>query len=243
MRKNNRKKKWICLLAFGVCLAGIFLILCCPKGEPVTKEQLDSLPLDGIEHLMIIAHPDDETFWGGAHLLKEKYFVVCLTNGTSNTRKQEFIKAVTLTGSIPFILNYPDRQFGIRSHWFGHEKRIQKDINVLLSYRDWKQIVTHNPDGEYGHIHHKKTSKFVTRALKEKTKLFYFGIYYSEDFLKNNINQTIEPILEEELQKKMQLVKCYTSQEKAVRLFSHMFPYENWIPEKEWKNGKQKEIN
>ena len=32
------------------------------------------------ESLMIVAHPDDETIWGGSHLLKGHYLVVCLTN-------------------------------------------------------------------------------------------------------------------------------------------------------------------
>ena len=31
--------------------------------------------------LMIVAHPDDETLWGGANLFKDRYFVVCLKNG------------------------------------------------------------------------------------------------------------------------------------------------------------------
>ena len=39
---------------------------------------------------MIVAHPDDETLWGGANLLKERYFVVCLTNGYDLIRSNEF---------------------------------------------------------------------------------------------------------------------------------------------------------
>ena len=39
------------------------------------------------ESLMIVAHPDDETIWGGSHLLKGHYLVVCLTNGNNEKRK------------------------------------------------------------------------------------------------------------------------------------------------------------
>lgn len=41
--------------------------------------------LSGIDKVMVVAHPDDETLWGGMHLLKNKYLVICLTN--ANTRK------------------------------------------------------------------------------------------------------------------------------------------------------------
>ena len=29
-------------------------------------------------NLMIVAHPDDETLWGGAHLIEDNYYVVCV---------------------------------------------------------------------------------------------------------------------------------------------------------------------
>lgn len=235
--KNNRKKKWLFPATAGLCFLGILFVLCYPRGRLITKKQLDSMELEKIKNLMIVAHPDDETFWGGAHIRKENYLVVCITNGTSNIRKREFIQAVTLAKSVPLILNYPDKQFGIRSRWFGHQKRIQKDLEVLLSYKDWEKVVTHNPDGEYGHIHHKKTSALVTVALREKPEieLFYFGSYFTKDSLQERAEQKKDSISEEELQKKWQMVECYSSQEKAIHLFSHMFPYENWISAKDWE--------
>ena len=60
-----------------------------------------------------------------------------------------------------------------------YSKRNQKEIDS----KDWNQIVTHNPDGEYGHIHHKKVSKYVTMILKKEDKtdqLVYFGKYTSK---------------------------------------------------------------
>ena len=30
------------------------------------KEMLDELPLSELHKLMVVAHPDDETLWGGA---------------------------------------------------------------------------------------------------------------------------------------------------------------------------------
>ena len=45
--------------------------------------------------LMIVAHPDDETLWGGGKLFKDRYFVVCLTNGYHSRRANEFKKLST----------------------------------------------------------------------------------------------------------------------------------------------------
>ena len=36
------------------------------------------------ESLMIVAHPDDETIWGGSHLINGNYTVLCITNGNIN---------------------------------------------------------------------------------------------------------------------------------------------------------------
>ena len=45
------------------------------------KKMIDGLNLKNIDSVMFVAHPDDETIWGGSHLLKKHYLVVCLTNG------------------------------------------------------------------------------------------------------------------------------------------------------------------
>ena len=39
------------------------------------------------ESLMIVAHPDDETIWGGSHLINGNYTVLCITNGNNKKRK------------------------------------------------------------------------------------------------------------------------------------------------------------
>ena len=38
------------------------------------------------ESLMIVAHPDDETIWGGSHLTNGNYTVLCITNGNNKKR-------------------------------------------------------------------------------------------------------------------------------------------------------------
>lgn len=40
------------------------------------------------ESLMIVAHPDDETIWGGSHLINGNYTVLCITNGNNKKKKK-----------------------------------------------------------------------------------------------------------------------------------------------------------
>lgn len=46
------------------------------------------------ESLMIVAHPDDETIWGGSHLINGNYTVLCITNGNNKKRKKEFMNVI-----------------------------------------------------------------------------------------------------------------------------------------------------
>lgn len=46
------------------------------------------------ESLMIVAHPDDETIWGGSHLINGNYTVLCITNGNNKKRKKEFMNVM-----------------------------------------------------------------------------------------------------------------------------------------------------
>lgn len=189
------------------------------------------------DKLMIVAHPDDEALWGGAHLYERGWLVVCITNGRNSTRAAEFSKAVTASGNQGLILEYPDKVNFIRDDWADVYSGIESDVAALLAYRNWKVIATHNPDGEYGHEHHKMTSSIVTNACAEKgmsDRLMYFAKYYS----KSNL-----PIYEGELEKtegeslefKKGLFAYYSSQKSTIEKFSHFYEYETWVPAAEWR--------
>lgn len=186
--------------------------------------------------LMIVAHPDDETLWGGANLFKDRYFVVCLTNGFNLKRANDFKKLLKFTNNSGIILNYPDLQDNnIRDDWSGVRTGILKDISKLLNYQYWDKIVTHGPDGTTGHIHHKKTCKYVTEIVKkynEYNNLYYFGKFYN----KKNLPKYLPRISDKELSYKKKEINLYQSVIKIVyRLWYHMLPYENWILASKWK--------
>ena len=185
--------------------------------------------------LMIVAHPDDETIWGGDHLLHGNYTVLCITNGNNKKRKKEFMQAMKKTHSQGIILNYPDKTNGQRDNWNSCKKAIQKDIQKEIDSNNWDMIVTHNPNGEYGHIHHKMVSKFVTKIVKKEKKtkkLVYFGQYTAR---KNKINLKNEKrISKQDYKEKIKVIQVYASQDKVMDHLHHMLPYENWIAYNNW---------
>ena len=230
----STKTKWIIAGIIFLILATVFgPILYCNRRylslPPVTKEQLDELNLNGVDNLMIVAHPDDEYIWGGAHLLSDNWLVVVITNGDNKTRKPEFEAMMAATGDTGLILSYPDKVGGKRSNWEYWSPAIRADLETIINYKAWKQIVTHNKDGEYGHQHHIFTHKLVTEAYdnghQSGTPLLFFGTYYRNVELPDNL----ERVSDEILAKKESLASIYESQTNTVNKFRHMFPYENLI--------------
>lgn len=215
----------------------------------LSNDILGKINLDGTNKLMIVAHPDDETLWGGRHLVEDDYFVVCMTHGWDETRKNEFYSALKKSNDKGIILNYPDIIDGKKDEWSGVKTSLKKDIKLLLEYKNWDEIVTHNPEGEYGHIHHKLTHKAVTDESKAKAltdKLMYFGRFYWEsklDYLLQNPDSeaaqselsNLQPMEESLLAEKQAIVNGYVSQQKgAIAAFRHMIPYENWKTYAQW---------
>jgi len=197
----------------------------------VTKD-FQTLELSKVDSIMIVAHPDDEIMWGGSHLIDENYLVVCITAGNNAKRAKEFLKAMKETNDIGIMLGYPDKTFFRRNHWHNVSDNISNDVTKLLALKKWKVIVTHNPEGEYGHIHHIMTSKIVTDDYKNKyienDNLYYFGDYYKKREIEN-VSNSLTKISTDNYNKKLDIIKRgYTSQDFLIEKFGHMIKYENW---------------
>ena len=193
-------------------------------------KKIEHVDIRNVNKVMIVAHPDDDFIFGGSHLLEEDYLVVCITCGASRKRVLEFVKAMLKTEDVYLMLGYPDKTKGQRDDWSQVYRLLYEDLKHILTYKDWEEIVTHNPDGEYGHIHHKMTSEIVT-SLAAKEKLFYFGKYYK----KKEVPSTLKTIGEENRKKKQEeLIPIYASQKATMKKLEHMFAYENWVKYEDW---------
>ena len=197
----------------------------------ISNYTLDMNNAISYKNIMIVAHPDDEILWGGANLFKDRFFVVCLTNGYNLARANDFREILKFTNNSGIILNYPDLQNDkkIKDDWSEVKNGMIKDLNTIINYKYWNKIVTYGPEGTTGHPHHKKTSKYVTKIAKDNNKyknLYYFGKFY----LKNRIPKHLSRISDNDLNIKMKEVEIYKSVKKAIyRIWFHMLPYENWI--------------
>ena len=180
--------------------------------------------------LMIVAHPDDETIFGGAHLLNDKYTVVCVTCGVIDFRVVEFEEVMSKTNDDYIMLGFTDREdkTGPISSWYYEYNQIYDTLNDIITNNDWDLIITHNPDGEYGHIHHMMLSEMVTN-ITNKDNLYYFGHWYPDGGIGEMINDDIYNKKINEL-----ISIYYRSQGVALDYNYDMLPYENWIKAIEW---------
>lgn len=207
-------KKWIISLI--VVMSIIVIPVCIEANKQADKK------------LMIVAHPDDETIFAGKEIMNQSYFIVCITNGDNKIRKTEFQEIIKKSHNEGIILNFPDKTSNQKDDWKTCYKDIEKEIQYYLSLKKWDKVVTHNPDGEYGHIHHKMVNEMVTDLMikkKQQDKLFYF-----EPYFKKSQKPSYEPTLtKQELKEKEELFSIYSSQQKTINKLKHITSYEKLI--------------
>lgn len=178
--------------------------------------------------LLIVAHPDDETIFAGNEILQHKTYIVCLTNGNCAIRKAEFLSMLKATNNEGIILSFPDLVNGKKSRWEDCQNEIKETIQNYVVQTQWQYILTHNPKGEYGHIHHILTSKLVSEvvlALQLQDRLAYFAPYYS--LAEASLRGKTLNAEEEEAKRKLALL--YDSQKKVVENILYLFGYEYFV--------------
>lgn len=234
MKKSATPRVFIIIVCMILMLAGTVTAYTCSTFHvpPLTDSELEESGIEKADKLLIVAHPDDDMLWGGAHLMDGDYFIVVVTNRNNAKRSREFRNVLEESGNSGIILGYPDKSFGKKDSWEHNKDGIRSDLEKIINYKHWDLIVTHNADGEYGHIHHKMTHRFVTDIYdenKEKldTDLYFFGKYYTKSEI-GSVSDSMQRITDEQLEFKENILKLYKSQSKTIDMFCHMNPYEEW---------------
>ncbi len=209
--------------------------------ELSVKTLLKTIDLDQVEKLMIVAHPDDETIWGGGHLLQDKgqYLVVCVTAGTDPIRDDELKHAMAICDAPYLMLGFPDLDTSQKQdRWDVAGPNIKATLEIIMTAKNWQAIVTHNPRGEYGHRHHKMVSRFVTSIVLNRLNpdhLFYFGVYYKSRYREKLHQHNPLPSAIAEI-KITHMLPEYVSQAAPRKSYEHMFHYEDWVKYRDWNS-------
>ena len=195
-----------------------------PNLMPV-KGQLEDINLTNVNKLMIVSHPGDESVWGGVHLLSDNYLIVCVSCGYDKSMTKEFLNATNYSKDPVVMMGYSDKLYLKKDY-----RKIKKQIKYILNYKDWQEIVTHNPDGEYDNYQHKQLNQIVNDL--KVNNLYYFGKYYSKKELsKMDIETTLKGNLIKE--KINNMVKNYDD---LYDDYKQMMPFEDWTEADRWEN-------
>ncbi len=195
-----------------------------PNLMPV-KGQLEELNLTNVNKLMIVSHPGDESVWGGAHLLSDNYLVVCVSCGYDNNKTKSFLDVTKNSGDLSIMMGYSDKIYLGKNY-----KKIKKQLKYILRYKNWNEVVTHNPDGEYNNYQHKQINKILSEL--EVNNLYYFGKYYTKKEMEDLDKETSlnGKIIKNKINN---MVKKYDN---LYDDYKHMLPFEDWIGANKWKN-------
>lgn len=129
--------------------------------------------LKGVRKLVIVAHPDDETFWAGATLQSGDWTSVCLTHRSTKWRRKAYRNALNVLGCKGVIFDLPDRRWDELSKT--EIGALYQTIDRLLAQTSLTDVMTHSPNGETGHLFHKLISRVVTERIPEGVELWYFS--------------------------------------------------------------------
>ncbi len=133
------------------------------------------------QNVIVVAHPDDETIWFGALILKNRtrpWTVVCVTDGNADKmgskRRRQFEAACKkLKVKNTAWLGFPD-VYETRLDVERLQAKLIDTLAKMLIQPD--KIFTHGILGEYGHPHHQDVS-FAVHSAFIKTNHVYSVAY------------------------------------------------------------------
>jgi hypothetical protein len=184
------------------------------------------IKIDKIEYdnLMIIVHPEDGLIWGGNELSNNNYLVLCIT---CSNKDKDFINIMNKMNNDYVLLGYKDN-----TDFKDEYNILNRDLDYYINRKDWKRIITHNLDGEYGSYQNRYISELVTNKVSDKEKLYYFNKYYLRTEIYDN-SLRLSMLSDEEYLEKIKYISMFEDIE-YIKEFKHILRYEEFISYKEW---------
>ncbi len=171
-----------------------------------SKIVLDKEKISQADNLIVCAHPDDETIFFYS-VMKEKTFVVCMSNCGDTKRKKEFFCAINAQNTSGIMLNCPDVK-GFTWAWNSIFTKMKlKKIKKLL--KPDCNIYTHAVFGESEHPHHFAVGKAVSRTFSG------FSVFHTA----SDVSRAFD-LSDEDIKRKTQIINdMYPSQIKMLNLW------------------------
>jgi len=149
--------------------------------------------------MAIVAHLDDCVIFAWPFIeahLEFEWQILYLTYTCQTPRGQEvrdyWNKRKVHTHFLGFEDDYQDQQTGTLIKWHGVHAALQ--ISVVIADQSPDLILTHNLDGDYGHIHHTLVSGAVTNFATDIAK-----VYFASTFNYNTKYEVKVPVCLDEL--------------------------------------------
>lgn len=129
--------------------------------------------------LVIAAHPDDEVLWAGNTLAGGGWAAAVLTHRSTRARSAQLRRSAAALGAPVAMFDIPDRRNDPAT---AEDLRCLRSlVGRLLSLPRLEAVMTHGPDGEYGHPFHRLVSEVVTGQVRGDLPLWYFSFRESPD--------------------------------------------------------------
>lgn len=211
--------------------------------------------------VLISAHPDDEILWFSSILDKVDKLILCFFDSKNNPdlgrSRIQSLSHYPLENMTPLFVDQSDTfdgadwlnpvtsQFGIRiskkgysdTKYMANYRRLR--IELRNGLRDYKNVFTHNPWGEYGNEDHVQVYRVVAKIQQEMK----FDLWVSNYCSNKSFRLMLESI--SEFNSDYVTLKTNKKLAKSIKEFYLENRCWTWLPDWEWVNEESfmKNIN
>lgn len=150
-----------------------------------------------MQAVCLVAHPDDCVIFAWPFIEAHPEFewtIVYLTYRETEPRAQEVTtywdRRSIVTAFMGHKDDFYDQQTGKFNFW--EPKLVAENVKINVEAYDPALILTHNADGDYGHIHHMFVHRIANSIDKPK-------VYFASTFNYNKEYQVVTPVATDEL--------------------------------------------